>query len=175
MRGPRPCFPHTRGTSDPAAASGWHSRRLPLSPGPCIVGEARHRETRETCGTLMRIYLDNCCFSRPFDDQGQVRIRLETEAKLAIQQWVSDGKFELVWSYMLDFENFANPFDERREAVSEWKARAVADVEESAQLLATARSLEERGLRPCVRRTPCMWPAPWTAAARASSLPTIGW
>lgn len=30
----------------------------------------------------MRVYLDNCMFNRPFDDQGHIRIRLETEAKL---------------------------------------------------------------------------------------------
>ena len=32
----------------------------------------------------MRIYLDNCCYNRPFDEQTQLRIRLETEAKLPI-------------------------------------------------------------------------------------------
>jgi predicted nucleic acid-binding protein len=32
----------------------------------------------------MDIYLDNCCYSRPFDDQGQDRIHLESEAVLAI-------------------------------------------------------------------------------------------
>ena len=30
------------------------------------------------------IYLDNCCLSRPFDDQTQDRIRLETEAIMLI-------------------------------------------------------------------------------------------
>lgn len=58
----------------------------------------------------MRIYLGNCCVNRPFDDQGQVRIRLETEAKLPIQQQVSDGELDLVWSHMLDLENASNPF-----------------------------------------------------------------
>ena len=33
----------------------------------------------------MRVYLDNCCYSRPFDDQSQLRVRLEIEAKLEIQ------------------------------------------------------------------------------------------
>jgi len=28
--------------------------------------------------------MDNCCFNRPFDDQTQTRVRLETEAKLEI-------------------------------------------------------------------------------------------
>lgn len=32
----------------------------------------------------MKIYLDNCCYNRPFDDQTQPRIREETEAVSAI-------------------------------------------------------------------------------------------
>ena len=32
----------------------------------------------------MRVYLDNCCYNRPFDDQTQVKVRMETEAKLLI-------------------------------------------------------------------------------------------
>jgi len=63
----------------------------------------------------MRIYLDNCCFNRPFDDQRQVRIRLESEAKLYIQEFILLGKVDLVWSYILDYENAANPFKERKE------------------------------------------------------------
>jgi hypothetical protein len=34
----------------------------------------------------LRLYLDNCAFNRPFDDQNQLKIKLETEAKLFIQQ-----------------------------------------------------------------------------------------
>lgn len=34
----------------------------------------------------MRLYLDLCCFNRPYDDQTQTRIRLETEAKILIQE-----------------------------------------------------------------------------------------
>ena len=38
----------------------------------------------------MRLYLDNCCFNRPFDDQSTLTIRLETEAeqeKFDYTQW----------------------------------------------------------------------------------------
>ncbi len=28
-----------------------------------------------------KLYLDNCCFNRPFDDPSQLLVRLETEAK----------------------------------------------------------------------------------------------
>lgn len=46
----------------------------------------------------MRLYLDMCCFNRPYDDQTQARIRFETEAKVVLQQKVKDAECELVWS-----------------------------------------------------------------------------
>ena len=66
----------------------------------------------------MRVYLDNFSFNRPFDDQRQTRVRLEAEAKLCIQEHIRSGELELVWFYMLDFENAANPFEERRTTIS---------------------------------------------------------
>ena len=93
-----------------------------------------------------RVYLDNCCFNRPFDDQGQVRVRLE--AKLHIQENIRNGGLELVWSYILDFENEANPFEERRSAVAVWKQSAVIDIEESAAILLKANALVDIGLKP---------------------------
>ncbi len=36
----------------------------------------------------MKIYMDNCCYNRPYDDQSQIRIHLETDAKLYIQDMV---------------------------------------------------------------------------------------
>jgi hypothetical protein len=40
------------------------------------------------------IYLDNCAYNRPFDDQSQLRISLETQAKLYIQSLIKDNKDE---------------------------------------------------------------------------------
>lgn len=59
--------------------------------------------------------MDNCCFNRPFDDQSQLIVRLETEAKLFIQAGIKNGTFELVWSYILELENDANPHFQRKE------------------------------------------------------------
>lgn len=95
----------------------------------------------------MRIYMDNCCFNRPFDSQAQVRVRLETEAKLRIQERVIAGELELAWSYILDFENAASPFEERRTAVGMWRSQAVVDVIETPQLLEDAKALVSLGLR----------------------------
>jgi hypothetical protein len=52
----------------------------------------------------MRIYLDNCCFNRPYDDQSSITISLETQAKLYIQNLIHQGKIEMVTSYMLMYE-----------------------------------------------------------------------
>ena len=95
----------------------------------------------------MRVYLDNCCFNRPFDDQRQTRVRLEAEAKLCIQAHIRDGALELAWSYMMDFENAANPFQERRTTISEWRQYATVDVEETATILQEAKALVGLGLK----------------------------
>ena len=57
----------------------------------------------------MKIYLDNCCFNRPYDDQTQIRISLETQAKLYVQDLVKNKKLNLVTSYVLWYENGQNP------------------------------------------------------------------
>jgi hypothetical protein len=60
-----------------------------------IAGLARPMYTHNEGCFVMLIYLDNCCFNRPFDDQSQARVRLEAEAKLEIQQRIKDKKIEL--------------------------------------------------------------------------------
>ncbi len=94
----------------------------------------------------MRIYLDNCCYNRPFDDQSSVRVRLEAEAKMHIQQQIIAGKIEPAWSYILDFENDQNPFPERQRAIALWRSRAVIDASGDVALVADATALRERGL-----------------------------
>ena len=68
--------------------------------------------------------MDICCYNRPFDDQSQMRIRLETEAKLYIQENIKNGGYSLTWSYMLDYENANNPYEDKRNAISPWKSIA---------------------------------------------------
>lgn len=95
----------------------------------------------------MKIYLDNCCFNRPFDDQSQLRIKLETEAKLRIQEEIRAGKLELAWSYILDYENSKNPYKDRKERMKGWKKYAVTDIQENAEILKKADFLNNAGLK----------------------------
>jgi hypothetical protein len=93
------------------------------------------------------LYLDICCFNRPFDDQSQVRILLETEAKLAIQERIQSGTLQLAWSYMMDYENEANPFMERKLSISNWRNIAIVDISSSIDLIARARRINEIGFK----------------------------
>jgi predicted nucleic acid-binding protein len=95
----------------------------------------------------MRVYLDNCCYNRPFDDQNQLRIRIETEAKLGIQVMILAKKVELAWSYILDFENEANPFEQRKIVVRQWRTHAVVDTGETKEILEKAEELVKIGLK----------------------------
>ena len=95
----------------------------------------------------MRLYLDLCCFNRPFDDQSQTRVRVETDAKLELQAHVSTGKVELIWSYVLDYENAQNPFAERRESIARWRSVAVDRVPESEATRTLARHLAASGVK----------------------------
>lgn len=52
----------------------------------------------------MKIYLDNCCYNRPFDDQLQERIHLESEAILTILKRGQTGVYQIVGSCMLELE-----------------------------------------------------------------------
>ena len=95
----------------------------------------------------MKIYLDNCCFNRPFDDQLQIRIKIETEAKLRIQEEVRSGKIQLIWSYILDYENNRNPYIERKVQINGWKKYAILDIEENPELLKMANLLNQIGIQ----------------------------
>nr|VFK79506.1 MAG: hypothetical protein BECKSD772D_GA0070982_105217 [Candidatus Kentron sp. SD] len=95
----------------------------------------------------MKIYLDNCALNRPFDNQGHIRIRLETEAKLYLQEKIKTYEIDLVWSYILDIENDRNPFEEKKSAIAQWKRRAYVDIEETESLIETANRLVKTGIR----------------------------
>ena len=95
----------------------------------------------------MRIYLDICTFNRPFDDQQQLKIKLETEAKLFIQQGIITGTYDLVWSYILEYENNQNKFVDRRNAIYDWKNISKIHCIENEEIIKYAENLERYNIR----------------------------
>jgi len=94
----------------------------------------------------MRLYVDLSCFNRPFDDQGQERIRLETEAVFVVLTRIMEGKDTLLWSWVMSFENDKHPNPDRRDEIAVWEARAERSVSLSNKLEERARQISELGI-----------------------------
>ena len=71
-----------------------------------------------------RIYLDTCVYNRPFDDQGQPRIWLETLAFSVILQMIEDQSVTLVTSTVVGYENSQHPDQATRVWVMQCSALA---------------------------------------------------
>lgn len=86
----------------------------------------------------MRAYLDLCCLKRPFDDQSQSRIHLESEAVLALLG-AGDERVEFVRTAAHDLENDQNPLPARAARVRQWlDTLAVTDLPDDALTARTA-------------------------------------
>ena len=98
----------------------------------------------------MKVYLDNCCFNRPYDDQSHITISIETQAKIKIQEEIVQGKHDLVSSYVIRFENSQNPFQNRREATEsflEENAKEYVGAERSNQIMNIAKEIMATGIK----------------------------
>jgi len=94
----------------------------------------------------MKIYMDACCLNRPFDDQNQDRVRVETEAILNILEYCQNGEWILVGSGALDFELAQCP-----DSVKLAGIRMLYDVVQNRlatteQVKARSRELQQQGL-----------------------------
>jgi hypothetical protein len=96
---------------------------------------------------MPKIYLDNCCYNRPFDNQSQMKIRLETEAKLYIQAGIREGRYSLCWSFVLDYENDENPYEEKRSMIAPWKGIAADFCPPSSSILSTGKEVMALGIK----------------------------
>ena len=98
----------------------------------------------------MRIYLDMCCYNRPYDDQSQIKVSLESQAKLHIQKLIQEGKLDLVTSYMLRYECSQNPYEMRRKAILQFadvNAVAYVDLNRKADVEKMAEELMQTGVK----------------------------
>jgi len=93
-----------------------------------------------------KLYLDNCCFNRPFDDQSPLLVRLETEAKLFIQRQIKEGGIEIVWSAILDLEIKRSPYRSRQETTDAFRrlSQMIVDIDDDVRRLSLV--FQQRGL-----------------------------
>jgi len=66
----------------------------------------------------MKIYLDVCCLNRPFDDQMQDRVRIESEAVLTILNYSKSKGWRLLNSEVISIEISKIPYNDKRQKVA---------------------------------------------------------
>jgi len=94
-----------------------------------------------------RVYLDNCCFNRPYDEQTDLKVHLEAEAKMFVQNEILNKTLELAWSFMMDYEISSNPFQDRRMAFLRWKNIAVVDIDPIEEILRKGQTLVQKRIK----------------------------
>jgi len=97
---------------------------------------------------MSRIYFDMNIYNRPFDDQSQVRIRLETIAIFSILQKIKNKELTLLWSFMIDYENSLNPYEDVRQEIEMAASLAVESVTPDESVLTAAKEFESKGIKP---------------------------
>lgn len=95
----------------------------------------------------VRIYLDTSVYNRPFDDQQQPRIWLETMALSVILQMIEAGESVLVTSSVVAYETSKNPHAERRAWVRRVSALAGEFVNVNPAIRQRATVLEGLGVK----------------------------
>ncbi len=93
------------------------------------------------------LYLDACCLNRPFDDQTQIRIRLEAEAVLLIIFHVHLSAWEWIGSQVLSYEIDRTPDPDRRLRVKSLMSGISRRVSLDAKMVSRADKFQILGLR----------------------------
>ena len=95
----------------------------------------------------MLLYLDNSVLNRPFDDQRQPRIWLETLSFSLVLTLIEAGEAKLIRSPIHDLENSRNPFVLRRQWIEKCLRLATSNVALNDSIKSRAQTLEQSGVK----------------------------
>jgi predicted nucleic acid-binding protein len=94
---------------------------------------------------MLTLYLDNCCYNRPFDDRTNVKNYFEREAVLIIMQMVYEKKYIVVGSEVLEKEMSMISNMEKRENIKGlYKELIKRTVVMTSQIVDRAKEIMER-------------------------------
>ncbi|MEA5575113.1 PIN domain-containing protein [Anabaena sp. UHCC 0451] len=97
---------------------------------------------------MIRVYLDTSIYNRPFDDQTQPKIFLETQAVILILQMVEAKILELVSSSVLEYENSRNPVTINQQSMKRYLQLASLRVLVDENIRIRGKQLEKQGVKP---------------------------
>lgn len=96
---------------------------------------------------MIKIHLDTCCLNRPFDDQTQERVRLESEAVLAIMSRIEKGEWDWVGSDVLMDEIEQTPDTQKLSRTRLLSGFVRKSVDVGGKEVKRARELQEEGFQ----------------------------
>ncbi len=94
----------------------------------------------------MKLYLDMCVYNRPFDDQSQPRIMLESQIFIMLLSMISEGRFDLINSFALEYENSKNPNIENMLKISDLLGYSIDYMSWNEGILDRSLEFEKYGL-----------------------------
>ena len=94
----------------------------------------------------MKIYLDVCCLNRPFDDQSQERIRLESEAVITILG--RSRTLTLLTSEITGLEVSKIPDEDRKQKVILLSSTLKMNIAIDDEIVSRAKELNKMGFKP---------------------------
>jgi len=96
---------------------------------------------------MLKVYLDTSTYNRPFDDQTQPKIFLESQAVGIIFQMVETRMVDLVSSSVLEYENSRNPYLIKQEAMNRYLQLAGSRQIVDESIRQRSEQLEHNGLK----------------------------
>lgn len=94
-----------------------------------------------------KIYLDNCCLNRPYDDLRDDAVRLESEAVLAIIDRCETGNWSFFGSDVLLDEISQTTNFRRKQKIRLLYQSASQNIDLTEEILARAQELERFGIK----------------------------
>lgn len=95
----------------------------------------------------MKIYLDTSVYNRPYDDQTQSKIYLETQAIFIIFNLIHNQKIQTVSSPVLNYENSKHPFPSIQATIKKQLTQANSFQPISETIRNRAKELETHGIK----------------------------
>ena len=92
----------------------------------------------------MRVYLDNCCYNRLFDDRRNIKNYLEREAVLIVMQKAFEKELEVVGSDILEIEMLKiNNEEKKNDVVGVYNALVSERLKVSDEIVQRAAQIRE--------------------------------
>ncbi|AFZ51055.1 PIN domain-containing protein [Dactylococcopsis salina] len=96
----------------------------------------------------MKVYLDTSAYNRPYDDQSQAKIYLETQAVLIVLNLIETQQIQSINSSVLEYENSKNPFPLIQKAIKKYLTQTSFFQPLNESIRQRAKQLENSGIKP---------------------------